>query len=804
MENTAYSFDKIFDYAVPAAFSQKIFPGCRVLVPFGRGNKKRQGIVWYVREADNENLKELAKVLDEAPVLTEEMLATAGFMKEHFFCTLYDAAKAMLPAGIHYRVSVLYQASEKAVDFHTLSLSEEEERVLAYLIQERKPVKEEKILETFGFSDGRVLKNLTERGLLVKSEGAFRKTGDASTKMAALNAEAEFSEMKLTAKQKSVIEILQMAGNASVKEICYYTGVTASVIDGLVKKGLVYYYEDEVFRTPGRPAVQSGEELVLTQEQNKAYEELLNRYRTGKASVSLLYGITGSGKTSVFLKLIENVLEEGKGVIVMVPEISLTPQFLETFCKRFGESVAVFHSGLSMGERLDEYKRVRKGIAKIAVGTRSAVFAPFDNIGLIIMDEEQESTYKSESTPRYHARDVAKFRISRHSGLLLLSSATPCVESYYFAQQGRYALSVLKHRYGGAVLPKVQIADMNAEAQYGNFSGFSEILLENLRDNLENGKQSILLLNRRGYNTFVSCPRCQEAISCPNCSITMTYHSANNRLMCHYCGYSIPYTDECPSCHGRGLRLGGAGTQKAEQELEHIFPEARVLRMDTDATMTKYSYEKKLAAFAKGEYDVLIGTQMVAKGLDFPNVTLVGVLNADQMLYADDYRSYERTFSLLTQVVGRSGRGRDKGMAVIQTYTPENTIITLAARQDYEKFYSGEIAIRRAMLYPPFADICMVGFVGNNQLLTVKASESFLRELASLAKKEYSTLPLRILGPSSASVVKVSNKYRYKLIIKCRNSSGFREMLRRLLTEFSRKKEFSGITVYADMNTLSF
>ena len=504
----------------------------------------------------------------------------------------------------------------------------------------------------------------------------------------------------------------------------------------------------------------------------------------------------------VFIRLIERVISDGKGIIVMVPEISLTPQFVSQFAKRFGDKIAVFHSALSLGERLDEYKRVKQGLAQIVIGTRSAVFAPFEKVGLIIMDEEQEYSYKSESSPRYHARDIAKFRCSCNNALLVLSSATPSVETYYYAQTGRYSLNTLSARYGTAVLPEVVVADMGEELKNGNTSGFSDVLLQNLAYNIEHKKQSILLLNRRGYNTFVTCPACGEAVSCPNCSISLTYHSANNRLMCHYCGYSVPYTDECPVCHSHRLTFGGTGTQRAEKDISDIFPEARILRMDTDATSSKSSYEKMITSFANGDYDILVGTQMVAKGLNFPNVTLVGVLNADHMLYADDYRSYERSFSLLTQVVGRSGRGKDKGMAVIQTHTPDNLIISMAARQDYNTSYSNEIKVRKAMLYPPFADICLVGFVSQNRELTLNGAKKFLAMFTGEAKKNYPNIPLRILGPSPALVVKISNKYRYKIIIKCKNNSDFRALLSKILCEFGKDKEFSGVTAYADMNAL--
>ena len=801
VEKSAYSFDRVFDYTIPDDMQDSIQIGCRVLVPFGRASKQRQGVVVTLHNNKNSKLKEINKLLDTSPVVTQEMLDTAKFMKEHYFCTYYDAVKAMLPAGINYKITTLYSAVKTE---ETAPLNIYEQQIYDYLLKAKEPVKEDKILADLGFADKSYIDSLLLKGLLRKSEEAFRKTGDAMLKMVAIMEDADANSVTLTPKQQSVFEVLETAGAVSVKEICYYTGVTQSVIDSIVKKGLAYYYEDEIFRTPKANVTETVEPLVLTDEQNNAYKEIYSKIKEDKPSVSLLYGITGSGKTSVFLKLIEKVLQDDLGIIVMVPEISLTPQFMNIFSSRFGKQVAVFHSGLSFGERLDEYKRVKNGDAKIAIGTRSAVFATFEKIGLIIMDEEQESTYKSESTPRYHAREVAKFRIAKHNAVLLLSSATPSIESYFYAKQGRYNLSTLTNRYGGAVLPEVVIADMNVEAQEGNFSNFSSVLLENLHYNLDHNKQSILLLNRRGHNVYVSCTHCQEPVTCPNCSITMTYHSANKRIMCHYCGYSLPFTNECPTCNGKGLRLSGAGTQMAEEELEKIFPQARILRLDTDATMKKFSHERKLTAFAKGDYDILIGTQMVAKGLNFPNVTLVGVLNADQMLYADDYLSYERTFSLLTQVVGRSGRGKDKGMAVIQTFTPENNIISMSAQQDYEKFYNGEIAIRKAMLYPPYADICMIGFVSENQMKAVKASNDFLNMFINNARENYPNLPLRILGPSPASVLKVSNKYRYKLIIKCRNNSDFRKLLGDLLCDFDKISEFKDVTVYADMNTLSF
>ncbi len=803
VEKAVYSFDTEFSYLVPTHLSKACVAGVRVLVPFGRGNKKRQAIVTAVESAENaestEKLKSIAAVLDAEPVLSQDMIDVARFMKEHCFCTLYDAAKTMLPAGINYKVTTVYGAARLETEVAD-DLEGDRLRIYNYLLSRRKAVRKEKLLDDFGLETDELLEKMVSEGLLHKSDEAFRRIGDAVAKMVAPVLGAEASSEKLTDRQREIFELILMSGAVSIKDIRYFTGASTSVIESLRQKGLVYLYDEEVFRIDSREADEKPESLTLSDEQQSACDNLLSEYMDKKPHVSLLFGVTGSGKTSVFIKLIERIISDGRGIIVMVPEISLTPQFVAQFSRRFGDKIAVFHSALSLGERLDEYKRVKKGLAQIVIGTRSAVFAPFEDVGLIIMDEEQENSYKSESSPRYHAREIAMYRCAQHGALLVLSSATPSIETYYYAKKGRYSLNTLSRRYGRAVLPEVITADMRLELQNGNASGFSEVLLQNLEYNLEHGRQSILLLNRRGHNTFVTCSMCSEPLTCPNCSISLTYHSKNNRLMCHYCGYSAPYMSECPSCHSHALRFGGTGTQKAEKDISELFPEARILRMDTDAISARSSYEKMITAFSNGEYDILVGTQMVAKGLDFPNVTLVGVLNADLMLYADDYRSYERSFSLLTQVVGRSGRGEDKGLAVIQSFTPDNLIISMAAKQDYDAFFNTEISVREAMLYPPFADICLVGFVGENQALTLKGANEFLREFTSRASRNYPKLPLRILGPSPALVVRVSNKYRYKLIIKCKNNREFRRLLSDTLIEFGGKREFSSVTAYADMN----
>ncbi|MBR2724217.1 MAG: primosomal protein N' [Ruminococcus sp.] len=801
VEGTVYHFDKLFDYAVSEDMAQRLLPGCRVSVPFARGNQSRQGMVMEVKRGNSTGLKYVLSVLDDEPVLTTDMINLADYMHRHLYCTYFEAVKAMLPAGLNFNIKTVYSAVPQR---DKESLSEEENRIYEYLLSVKAPKKREDLMSAFGYSDFTLFEKLAEKGYLLKSDDAFRKIGDKSVRMLRLCADAFEYSGKLTEKQRSVLDLLCDVGEASVKELCYYTGVTQAVVDALVKKGIAEYFDIQVYRTPETENAEKVEFPVLNLEQNNAFEGLLEKTREDKASVALLYGVTGSGKTAVFLKLIKSVTDRGKGVIVMVPEIALTPQLVKRFKGLFGDDVAIFHSGLSVGERLDEFRRVQKGLVKIAVGTRSAVFAPFKNLGLIIMDEEQEHTYKSENKPRFHARDIAKFRCNSNKCLLLLSSATPDVESYYFANSGRYSLFKLPNRFGNAELPEVLTVDMNEELLAGNNTGISSALLSAIEENLNNKKQSILLLNRRGYNTFTVCRSCKEVVTCPNCSISLTYHNANNRLMCHYCGYSQPVSQECPSCHEESLHFSGTGTQKAQELLEELFPDAKILRMDADSVMQKNAHEKLLSAFSKGEYDILIGTQMVAKGLDFPNVTLVGVLSADQVLYSDDYRSFERAFSMLTQVLGRSGRGECKGRAIIQTYTPENAIIELSSMQDYDAFYRDEIEIRKALTYPPFSDILVVGFLGENKANTITCANAFLARLKELCSGEYKDLPIRTLGPSAALVSKVNNKYRYRIIIKSRNTALFRSLISDLLKEFGKDKKYRDVTVYADLKPLSF
>ena len=793
-DKTLYSFDRLFDYIIPDYLKNDAVPGKRVMIPFGSGNKKRQAMIIDVFESDKaEKLKEISAVLDSEPLLTKELLKLVLSMKDRYYCTYYDAVRTTLPAGLNYKISLAYKINK---DLKDIQLNNEQKAVLS-AFPKKGEIKQEQLFKKLDIDcESREIIELISMGCIRREETAFRKTGDAFEKMIRLCPDCNTDN--LTARRKEVTDLLKNVGAVSVKEVMYYTGVTHSVIDALVKTGVCEYFDKEVFRLPENKYSSDNKEIVLTEDQENAYREMLERYRQSDPCVSLLYGVTGAGKTSVFLKLIETVVNDGKSVIVMVPEIALTPQMVSLFKSKFGSDVAVFHSALSMGERLDEWKRVRKGNAKIAVGTRSAVFAPFENIGLIIMDEEQEYTYKSESSPRYHARETAKLRCVEHKCMLLLSSATPSVESRFNAERGTYYLSRLTKRYGKAVLPEVTVVDMNAEGIDALTTGIGKTLASAVERNLENGEQSILLLNRRGYNTFVSCKTCGGVVTCPNCSISLTYHSANNRLMCHYCGFSMSITDKCLSCGSGTLKFSGSGTQKAEQTLQVLFPRARILRLDADSTLAKQAYEEKLSAFKNGEYDILLGTQMVAKGLDFPKVTLVGVLSADQTMYGRDFRAYERAFSLITQVVGRSGRGERPGRAIIQTFTPENPVIALASAQDYEGFYKSEIPLRRVMEYPPFADICMIGIVSTKENKCKEASSEFAEMLCARINEQCSDLPIRVMGPSPASVYKVNNKYRYKIIIKFHNCKPFRTMLSGVLADFAKDRKYSEVTVYAD------
>lgn len=794
LDGAAFAFDRLYSYIIPPELQGKANVGMRVTVPFGKGNLKKQGMIFRIEAAELKGLKAIFSVTDKSPVLSGEMLALCEYMRDNYFCTYYEAVRAALPAGLCFKLTSFYSANEEFSLFSSLNGTEKE--IFDYL-KAKGEKDSDSIKRKFGVSS-EALDSLAEKQALILSREPKRRINDANEKwVRSAVPYDELDGLKLTPRQRETAELVSGTDGISVKEVRYFTGVSQSVIDGLISREVLVSFEKRIFRTErkGRTALNNNE-ITLTDEQQAAFDGLISKYNEQKGNISLLYGITGSGKTQVFLRLADEVSAKGRGVIVMVPEIALTPQMLRIFTERYGDKVAVFHSAMSQGARMDEWERVRSGKALIALGTRSAVFAPFADLGLIIIDEEQEHTYKSEQSPRFHARELAAFRTRYNKGLLCLASATPSVESFTAAKQGKYSLFKLTNRYGGAVLPKVETVDMKKEILGGNSSPVSRRLYEAVNETLDNKKQAILLLNRRGHNTYISCPECGYVMTCPNCSISLTYHSANHRLMCHYCGYSAAADTKCPQCGNEHMKFLGAGTQKLEEEIKKLFPKARVLRVDADSTLARESYSEYLNAFGAGEYDILLGTQMVAKGLDFPNVTLVGVLGADSAAFSEDFRSFERTFSLLTQVVGRAGRGESKGLAIVQSINPDSELIGLAARQDYEGFYESEIMTRKLMIYPPYCDICVVSTRSGERKNAETAINGIFGKIKEMLKGEYADVKLIILGPAPAAVPVVNGKYRYRMIIKCKNSKRFREMLR-LALEIKRLPDTA---VIADMN----
>lgn len=805
VSSTAYSFDTEYSYAVPSTFSHAAKPGCRVIVPFGKGNRRRIGFITRVYERDsyNPDLKLMHSVIDKEPLISDEMLKIIFWLKENTFCTLFEAYKCVVPTGFSYNIVKKYRLVNAKIE---TALTSDEQNLVNALLSARTEKEFDKILssQTESNTKQNIIESLLDKGVLEEFDNVKRRIGDETVKMVKFTPEYLSGEIcvDLTPKQNLVVNLLQECECASVKEICYLVNVTPTIIKRLAEKRVVTQYDFEVLRSVNSIDVEnkSLNDIVLSESQKKVFSGIKDIIDSNKPSGALLYGVTGSGKTSVFLKLIEHTINAGKSAVMLVPEISLTPQMVGQFKSYFGDIVAVIHSSLSLGQRVDEFKRIKSGGAKIVIGTRSAVFAPLKNIGLIIMDEEGEHTYKSESTPRYHARDVAIQRCGFNNCTLLMASATPSLESYYFAKIGRYHLFELEERYSNAELPKAVVVDMQREEEDGNDSLFSRELIKGIKERLNKNEQSILLLNRRGFNTNVTCLDCKKPIECPNCNIPLTYHKKNNRLMCHYCGYSMGYSSECPDCHGSHLRMTGVGTQWVEDEVQRLFPDARILRMDADTTYSRFAYENNFRDFGEGKYDIMLGTQMIAKGLDFPNVTLVGVLSLDKALFAGSFNSYERTFSLLTQVVGRSGRGTKQGVAFIQTFVPEHYVLELASRQDYKEFYSQEIALRKALVYPPFCDICVVGINSPIDIQAQKASNVFINILKENINKLSFDFPLRVLGPSQFSIGKINNRYRYRIIIKCKNEKHFRELISTSLKDAMKHKAFSNVRIYADIN----
>jgi primosomal protein N' (replication factor Y) len=801
VEKTLYSFDTLYDYVIPDSLSESAKPGRRVVIPFGKGNRKVIGLIFSIEQktCDITITKQIYRVLDQEQVFSDEMLFLIQWLKENTFCTYFDAVRTVIPAGLSIRFQEQYTLTEKHT-YEDLTSSEYE-----FLI-ELKNAKSKKAFDSLTQDkvNHSLILALVQKQYITVSEQGKTQIGDETQWMIQLTDTYEeiLETKRLTPKQKAVLNTLEELGTASVKEICYLCSVTAAVINNMVNAGIIHKYEFIISRAESAKAqaVVSPEELILSPTQNRVFQDIMKLMKSGEPKAALLKGITGSGKTSVFIKLIHEAVKSGKTALMLVPEISLTPQTVANFQAMFGKTVAVLHSGLSVGQRADEYKRIRNKEAQIVIGTRSAVFAPLTNIGIIVIDEEGEHTYKSEKSPRYHARDVAKQRCFHHKALLLLASATPSLQSRYLAEKGKYALFELNERYSKAVLPEVYIVDMKIEAQTGNRSSFSEVLLHEIENNLLRGEQSLLLLNRRGYHTLATCISCSSVVSCPNCGIALTYHKVNDSVICHYCGMQKPMPNSCEHCGGKYIYQSGTGTQRIEEELSEYFPKARILRMDADTTLTKNAYSDKFSRFGNGEYDIMVGTQMIAKGLDFENVTLVGILQIDKALYAGDFMSYERTFSLITQVVGRSGRGEKKGRAYLQTYTPDHYVLELAARQDYDTFYKQEMDVRNALLFPPYCDIVLIGFAALTETACHKAAQCFLALLNERLIKEQRKIPIRVLGPSKMGTGHRNGKYRYKLIIKTKNNMRFRSILNDVMLSAYQHKEFTDVSFYADIN----
>ena len=799
-----FAIDKPYSYFIPP--EMELQPGMRVQVPFGRSNRRTEGVVLTVEQGEREGLKPVDQCLDDGPVLSDTMLRLAAFVRERYFCTFYDAIRTMLPAGLWFQTKETYSLTEDR------SWQEKKLRdpCAAQLLQ--------LILDCGGSADGSLLRSSVEgdfdkvAGYLIRKKWVqtqtdyARRTGDKTEKIASLAVAAEeamayaASRPKSAAMQRAVLELVSSLGSVSVKEICYFTGAKPATVKRLSELGYLSLTEKEVFRCAQvRPAQIDGP-LVLNEAQRRVFDGLCSQMDRETPGAALLHGVTGSGKTAVYIRLIRQCLDQGKQALLLVPEIALTPQLLGLLAAYFGKQVAVLHSSLPATERYDQWKRVRNGDASVVVGTRSAVFAPCKNPGLIILDEEQEHSYQSENAPRYDAREVALWRGSKEKVLVLFGSATPSVATMFYAKSGVYQLYSLQERYNGKPLPKVEIVDMRDELKAGNDLSVSYHLQDAIGQTAEAGKQTILFLNRRGNSRALVCVNCREAPECPRCSARLTYHSANERLMCHYCGYSQRVSDRCPKCGGPQKRVG-TGTQKVQQELMQVFPGMQIERMDADTVSAANTHEKILDKFKNEHVPVLIGTQMVAKGLNLPDVTLVGVLDADLSLYTSGYRAAETTFNMLTQVVGRAGRGDTAGRAMIQTMVPEHKVITLAACQDYAGFYELEIRMRQVQGCPPFGDLVTVTFTGEEEGRVMRGAAKLRDSLrACLQQSPYNQEQCTVLGPAPCVVPKINYNFRYRLTLRCRMTKALRQLLAHLLRQFSQDRENRGVSAFVDVN----
>jgi len=802
VSTTNLNIDKPFDYLIPKELEDKIVPGVRVKVPFGGGNRPKEAYVTAIKEkSDFDSLKPVRSVTDNLPVLTQRGIELCFFMRERYFCTFSEGAQLCTPPGTDAKFEEWISLSPDYLEHKNLVRGVFQEQLILLLEQSEGSAEITQIKNVLGKNTRAVLNALIKKGICEKSFSHKRRANEKTVRVIFYCGDDDISYhieklSKSAPKQAAVLKAVSEVEELSVADALIRSGATRNAVEALHVKNLIGYKDVEVLRNPleGRNC-ENTRPLVLSPMQEKAAETVIQK----NSGTFLIHGVTGSGKTEVYMKIAMHALKKGKQVILLVPEIALTPQMTGRFYNRFGDKVAVLHSALSLGERLDEWRRIRRGDASVIIGARSAIFAPCDNIGAIIIDEEHEQSYKSESSPRYHARDIAQFLAKKHNCPLVLGSATPAIESYYRAIRGEYTLIELSARYNKKPLPEVFISDMRQELKDGNKTVLSRLLASEIQENLDKKEKTILFLNRRGYSTFVSCRDCGFVFTCPHCNVSLTYHRSGNVLTCHYCGHREKVNAICPSCQSTRVRDFGKGTQKAQEQIESIFSQAKTLRMDADTTGGKRGHEKLLDKFSEENIDILLGTQMVTKGLDFEDVTLVGVLAADASLNVDDFRAQERTFNLITQVCGRAGRGEKPGRCVIQTYSPDNPTLQLAAKQDYKAFFEEEIQFRREFLYPPFCDIVNITVSASDKEAAQKKATEIAMQL-KVALRSYDNCSF--FGPKEAPLGKIQDRYRIRLWMKCVADEEFISILRRTIHE-SKTQNSSDVSVVADINPYS-
>lgn len=784
--------DQPFTYLIPEELEQVVEAGMRVEVPFGLGNRHIQGFVMKVTATSEyrQELKSIIHVLDLVPVLNPELLLLAEYMKKTTFAFKITCLQTMLPSVMkaEYQKKIVLKDKDHPIKKRFFSRSDEinwQEAENLGILNQLKKLQKENVVEVHYIvrkknkvKQIRYVNSLLDEKKLVQAQSRIRKGA------------------------KRQYQLLDLLSENPHQPLAFYRnqGIASSVLKQGEEQGWLTIEEVEAYRDPyqGRTFTKTTA-MNLNQEQASAVEKIKSAEEKERSAVFLLEGITGSGKTEVYLQTIASILEKGKTAVMLVPEIALTPQMVERFKSRLGDAVAVLHSGLSNGERYDEWRKIERGEAQVVVGARSAVFAPLKNIGIIIVDEEHETSYKQDEAPRYHARDLAIWRGKYHHCPVVLGSATPSLESRARAQKGLYQLLCLTRRADPqATLPQVQVVDLKAEYASHNTSSFSRLLQEKIEDRLNKNEQMVLMLNRRGYSSFVMCRDCGYVLPCPNCDISLTLHMDTKTMRCHYCGHEEPIPQRCPECGSHKIRYYGTGTQKVEEELQTLFPQARILRMDVDTTRRKGAHERILQKFGAQEADILLGTQMIAKGLDYPNITLVGVLNADTALNLPDFRSGEHTFQLLTQVSGRAGRAKKAGEVIIQTFNPEHHAITLAQQQDYETFYRQEMFLRHQSDYSPYYFTVKISCSHQEEQFAAKK----MFQIAQVVKKRLSTESI-FLGPSPAAIARVKNRYQYQMIIKYKKEPELNALLKEIL-DASQKDQQQGLYVIIDNEPVNF